>query len=216
MYLPGGCANHYPTRASRYEVSNVGTIEGGLQSTNVPNSGRKWHRIHILVLIHSPLYLAPGTLRRIVDVSSFPPMRVQIEVWAVSNLTFILLSFTKQNSTTEFQFKVLTLYSLRYVTLKRVKSVATSAVCRLRKDYLKHYMLFKTLCITRNACTQRNETKALGLPVVKRNTRRRNVWRGVIQDVRSHKDLLCNMILFVGYRVCVALYQWLYNATIAC
>ena len=47
---------------------------------------------------------------------------------------------------------------------------------------------------TRSACTQRNETKA----VVKSNTCRRSVWGGVIQDVRSHKDLLCNAILFVG------------------
>ena len=122
-----------------------------MQSTNVPNSGLKWHRIHILFLIHSPLYLAPGTLRCVVDVSSFPPTRVQIEVWAVSNVTFILLSFTILNSTTEFQFKVLALYSLRYGTLQRVYGVATSAVCRLRKDYLKHYMLFKTIYITRNA-----------------------------------------------------------------
>ena len=63
---------------------------------------------------------------------------------------------------------------------------------------------------------QRNETKALGLLVAKQNTRRRNVWGGVIQDVRSHKDLLCNVILFVGHTVCLALYKWLYDATIAC
>ena len=36
---------HYPTRASRNEVSNVGAIEVGLHSTQVPNSYRKWNRI---------------------------------------------------------------------------------------------------------------------------------------------------------------------------
>ena len=65
---------------------------------------------------------------------------------------------------------------------------------------------------TRNACTERNETKA----VVKSNTYRRSVWGGVIQDFRSHKGLLYNVILFVGHTVCVAQYQWLYDATIAC
>ena len=50
--------------------------------------------------------------------SSFPPMRMQIEVWAVSNLTFVLLSFTILNLTIEVPLKVLALYSLRYGTLK--------------------------------------------------------------------------------------------------
>ena len=45
-------------------------------------------------------------------------MRMQIEVWAVSNLTFILLTFTILNLTTEVPFKVLALYSLRYGTLR--------------------------------------------------------------------------------------------------
>ena len=65
---------------------------------------------------------------------------------------------------------------------------------------------------TWNACTQRNETKA----VVKSNTCRRSVRGGLIQDVRSHTDLLCNAILFVGLSVCVPQYQSLYDATIAC
>ena len=44
------------------------------------------------------------------------------------------------------------------------------------------------------------ETKALGLLVDKH---RRNVWDGAIQDVRSHKDLLCNVILFCrAYSLC--------------
>ena len=40
---------HYPTRASRNEVSNVGAIEVGLHSTQVPNSCRKWNRIFIFL-----------------------------------------------------------------------------------------------------------------------------------------------------------------------
>jgi hypothetical protein len=44
---------------------------------------------------------------------------------------------------------------------------------------------------TWNACTQRNETKA----VVKSNAYRRSVWGGVIQDVRSHRfTLQCDTI----------------------
>ena len=50
---------------------------------------------------------------------------------------------------------------------------------------------------TRHARTQRNETKPLGLPVIKSNTRRRNVLGGVLQDVRSHNDLLCNVIYYL-------------------
>ena len=40
---------HYPTRASRNEVSNVEAIEVGLHSTQVPNSCRKWNRIFIFL-----------------------------------------------------------------------------------------------------------------------------------------------------------------------
>ena len=40
---------HYTTRASRNEVSNVGAIEVGLHSTQVPNYCRKWNRIFILL-----------------------------------------------------------------------------------------------------------------------------------------------------------------------
>ena len=60
-------------------------------------------------------------------------MRMEIEVWAVSNLTFVLLCFTILNLTIEVPFKVLALYSLRYGTLKRGNGDATYAVCRLRK-----------------------------------------------------------------------------------
>ena len=42
------------------------------------------------------------------------------------------------------------------------------------------------------------------------------VWGGAIQDVSARNDLLCNVVLFVGRTVCVAEYQWLYDATIAC
>ena len=66
--------------------------------------------------------------------SSFPPMPRQIDVWTVSNLTFVLLSFTLLHSTTEVPFIVLAIYSLRSGTLKRVNGYATRAVCRLRID----------------------------------------------------------------------------------
>ena len=79
-------ANHYTTRASRNECSNVGPCS--LHATQVPNSCRKWHNIYILVLIHSPLYMW-----WVVNVLSFPSLPMQIEVWAVSNLTFVLLTF---------------------------------------------------------------------------------------------------------------------------
>ena len=58
----------------------------------------------------------------------------QIDVWRVSNLTFVLLSFKLLHSTTEVPFIVLAIYSLRSGTLKRVNGDATRAVCRLRKD----------------------------------------------------------------------------------
>ena len=66
--------------------------------------------------------------------SSFPPMHRQIDVWTVSNLTFVLLSFKLLHSTTEVPFIVLAIYSLRSGTLKRVNGYATRDVCRLRKD----------------------------------------------------------------------------------
>ena len=108
---------------------------------------------------------------------------------------------------------MLALYSRRSVTLKRVNGDATSAVCRLRK-YVSEalHAIPNCLWIHEVLVRKRNETKA----VVKSNTCRRSVWGGVIQDVRSHKDLLCNAILFVGRSVCVAQYQSLYDATIAC
>ena len=131
--MPVGCANHYTTRASRNEFSNVGAIEVGLHATQVPNSCRKWHTIYILVLIHNPLYMSHTTLRWVVNVSSFPPVPLQIEVWAVSNLTFVLLSFATLHSTTEVPFIVLVLYFRRSDTLKRVNGDATSVACRLGK-----------------------------------------------------------------------------------
>ena len=57
-----------------------------------------------------------------------------IEVWTVSNLTFVLLNFKLLHSTTEVPFIVLAIYSLRSGTLKRVNGDARRAVCRLRKD----------------------------------------------------------------------------------
>ena len=86
-------ANHYTTRASRNECSNIGACS--LHATQVPNSCRKWHNVYILVLIHSPLYMSHTTLRWVVNVFSFPFMPMQIEVWAVYNLTFVLMTFAK-------------------------------------------------------------------------------------------------------------------------
>ena len=45
--------NHYTTRASRNECSNVGACS--LHATQVSNCCRKWHNFYILVLIHNPL-----------------------------------------------------------------------------------------------------------------------------------------------------------------
>ena len=93
--------------------------------------------IHILVLIHSTLYMIciyHYSMSCHNVSNSFPPMPRQIEVWTVSNLTFVLLSFKLLHSTTEVPFIVLAIYSLRSGTLKRVNGDATRAVCRLRKD----------------------------------------------------------------------------------
>ena len=65
--------------------------------------------------------------------SRFIPMPRQIDVWAVSNLTFVMLSFTQLQSQTELPSIVLVLYSLLYGTLKRVNADATSVVCKLCK-----------------------------------------------------------------------------------
>ena len=40
---------HHPTRASRNEVSNIGAIEVGLHSAQVPNSCRKWNIIFLFL-----------------------------------------------------------------------------------------------------------------------------------------------------------------------
>ena len=126
-------ANHKTTRDSRNEFSNIAAIEAGFHAKQVPNSCRKWH-IYILVLIQSPLYMSHTSLRWVDNVLCFPSMPMQIEVWAVSNLTFVLLRFAiiyTLNARSSVQ--TLALYSRRSVTLKRVNGDATSAVCRLRK-----------------------------------------------------------------------------------
>ena len=128
-----GCANHYTTRASRNEFSNVVAIEVGLHATQVPNSCRKRHNFFILVLIHNPLNMSHTTLWWVVNVSSFPHVPLQIEVWAVFNLSFVLLSFAIIHSTTVVPFIVLVLYFRRCDTLKRVNGDAKSGVCRLGK-----------------------------------------------------------------------------------
>ena len=93
--------------------------------------------IHILVLIHSTLYMIciyHYSMSSLNVSSSFPPMPRQIEVWTVSNLTFLLLSFKLLHSTTKVPFIMLAIYSLRSGTLNRVNGDATMTVCRLRKD----------------------------------------------------------------------------------
>ena len=84
---------------------------------------------------------------------------MQIEVRAVSNLTVVLLSFTILNLTTEVQLKVLALYSLGYRTLKRVMATPRVLYAGCAKMFLKHYMPFLPLYITRNRSRQRNAMK---------------------------------------------------------
>ena len=93
---------------------------------------------------------------------------MQIEVWALSNLTFVLMSVTILFlATTEVPFKVLALYSLPSGTLNVLTATPRVLCAGCAKMCLKHYMQFQTLFVTRNGCTQRNETKAAGLPAIK-------------------------------------------------
>ena len=85
---------------------------------------------------------------------AFPPMRMQIDVWAVSNLTFVLLSFTILNLTTKVPFKVLALYSLRYGTLKHGNGEAMPyTTFRSHKNLLCSVTLFVG---PYNVCSQLN------------------------------------------------------------
>ena len=74
------------------------------------------------------------------QTNSFPRMSRQIEVWAASNLTLVLLSFTLLHSTTEVPFIVLAIYSMQSGTLKRVSDDATRVCAGCAKMYLKHHM----------------------------------------------------------------------------
>ena len=106
---------------------NIGVIEVVLHDTQVPDSCRKWHNIYVLVLIHSQLYMSNTSLRWVVNVRLYPPVLMQIEVWAVSNLTFVLLSFAIQHTPNDSS-------SVQSVgTLKHINGDDTTAVCRLRK-----------------------------------------------------------------------------------
>ena len=101
-------------RASYNEVSNVGTIEVGSYSTQGPNTCGKTHIIHILVLIHSPHYTWRLPLFDQLSISkAFHQWPLKKEVWEVSNLKFVLLTFILLLSATEVQYKVLAFYSLR-------------------------------------------------------------------------------------------------------
>ena len=84
--------------------------------------------------------------------SRFPPMPSQIKIWAVSNLTFVLLSFTLLHSTTEVPFIAVALYSLRPGTLKHVNGDDTCAGYKYVFEAL--YIPFQTLYIIRNHCTE--------------------------------------------------------------
>jgi hypothetical protein len=150
--------------------------------------------------------MAHSTFRWVVNVSSsFPPMRMQIEVWAVSNLTFVVLSFTILNLVTEIPFKVLALCSLRYGTLKRGNGDATSAVCRLRKDvsdalYAIPNSLYYTKSLYATQWSKISRSTCCSMKYTSKYVRRGDA----IQDVRSHKDLPCNVIPLVGRTLCVA------------
>ena len=93
---------------------------------------------------------------------------MQVEVRAVSNFTFVLMTVTVLlSSTTEIPFKLLALYSLRSGMLNVFTAAPRVLYAGCAKMYLKHYMPFQTLYITRNDCTQRNETNALDITAVK-------------------------------------------------
>jgi len=74
-----------------------------------------------------------------------------IEVWAVSNITLVLLSYTLLHSTTEVPLIVLAIYSLRSGILKRVNGETMRAVyAGCAKMYLKHYMPFHAIKVVRS------------------------------------------------------------------
>ena len=84
----------------------------------------------------------------------------QIEVWAVSNLTFVLLSVTTLLlSMTEVTVKGLTLKSLRSGTLNVVTATQRMMYVGCAKMCMKLYMSLQTIHVTRNNCTQRNATQ---------------------------------------------------------
>ena len=52
-------------------------------STQMSNSSRKLHSIHILVLVHNATH---NTFRLVFNFSSFPPRPMNIEVWPIFKL----------------------------------------------------------------------------------------------------------------------------------
>ena len=58
----------------------------GSHSTKVPNSSRKLHSIHILVLVHNAMYMAHATLPLDFNFPRFPPRCTKIEVWPICKL----------------------------------------------------------------------------------------------------------------------------------
>ena len=152
--------------------------------------------------------MAHSTFRWVINVaSSSPPMHMQIDVWPVSNLTVILLSYAILNLTREVQMKVLAFYSLRYGTIKRGNGDATSAVCRLRSDVSEVlYAIPTVLYYYTKSLYAKQWSKSSRRTCYRMTYASKYVRRGdAIQDVRSHKDLLCNVILFVGRTIYVAI-----------
>ena len=149
-------------------MSNVGAIDVGLHSAQFMSEMEQ----NIDFVSHSQYtaYGADHSSMSCLNVSSsFPLLSRQIEVWAVYNLTFVLLSFKLLHSTTAVPFIVLAIYSLRSGTLKPVSGDATRVCAGCGKMYMKHYMPSQAM-----------------------------------KDVRSHTDLLFNVILCGGCIICVA------------
>ena len=59
----------------------------------MPNSSRKLHSIHILVLVHNSMYMAHTTLRLVFNFSSFPSTPMKIEVWPIFKLKMSTADF---------------------------------------------------------------------------------------------------------------------------
>ena len=128
----------------------------------MPNSCRKWNRIFILLFTFTVHYIygAYHSSTSCLKVSSsFPPIPRQVEIWAVSNLKFVLLSYTQLHSTTEVPFIVLAIYSLRSGTLKPRHEGCMQAAQICIWSIICYSKLFILLEIIVHNATQRNAVK---------------------------------------------------------